>query len=162
MWEERTMAKELHKLLLIALLAVSCANKAAQTPASAPARTVIRCDACEISVELAATAELRRKGYMRREKPGEREGMLFVFRDETLREFWNHDVFFPIDIAFLDARGQVVYLDTMAPMDDRSVGSRRPARYVLEMRAGAFKNCGITLGGFIKIPPSVAEMDVEP
>jgi len=115
-----------------------------------------------INVEIAASAEARKRGFMRRAAPGKLEGMLFVFTDEAERRFWNHDVSFSVDIAFLDSSGRVVSTAKMEPLDDTIVSSRAPARFALEMRSGAFARLGISRDSFVKIPREIAEIEVEP
>jgi len=138
---------------------VLCSGCVPDRPAANPAlpTVVVRAGEREITAEVARTEDERRMGYMRREAPGETEGMLFVFRDEAIRAFWNHDVRFSVDIAFLDSEGRVVSVATMPPMDNRTVRSRSPARFALEMKAGAFDRYGIALGSLIKIPAEVTE-----
>jgi len=156
------MRKVLPTALLTTLELLLAAAVACQKPASAGAplkRTVVRVDSRAIAVEIAATDDERRKGYMRRDPPGESEGMLFVFPDEQVRSFWNHDVPFAIDIAFMDGEGRVVSVARMAPMDNRSTSSRRPAKYALEMRAGAFETCGLSLGSTVEIPGNLGLME---
>jgi len=111
-----------------------------------------------IVVEIADTPEKCKKGYMYRAPPGRLEGMLFVFEGEAERSFWNRNVTFSIDIAFLASNGRVVCVNRMKALDETSVFSGVPARYALEMRAGAFKRLGVSAGTFVKLFPEIAEI----
>ena len=95
---------------------------------------------------------------MHRTPPGRLEGMLFVFEDEAERSFWNRNVTFSIDIAFLASDGRVVCVNRMKALDETSVLSGAPARYVLEMRAGAFNRLGVSAGTLVKLSPEIAEI----
>jgi uncharacterized membrane protein (UPF0127 family) len=78
-------------------------------------------------------------------------GMLFVFDDEVPRSFWMKDCYVPIDIAFLDAAGRILNLETM-PIEPnpaspaRVFNSAGPAKYVLEAAGGTWRRIGATSG----------------
>ena len=92
-------------------------------------------------VELAATWWARLRGYIGRHRPKTGDGLLLVPCD-GIHTFW---MSFPIDVLFLDEKGQVL----------ASAGSLRPwrwglrvrgARYVLEVPAGTIEASGTQVG----------------
>ena len=62
------------------------------------------------SLEVAADDASRARGYMGRETVGPREGMIFVFDDESLHSFWMKDCKTSLDMIWLDAQGHVVWI----------------------------------------------------
>lgn len=82
-------------------------------------------------------------------------GMLFVFPDERPLGFWMANTIIPLDIAYMDALGQIVKIHTMAPMETRTYPSIAPAQYALEVRAGLFAELGVHPGHVAEIPDSI-------
>ena len=75
---------------------------------------------------------------MFREELPEDRGMLFVFPDERVLEFWMRNTEIPLSIAFADASGRIVRIADMEPLSDAPVSSGAPARYALEVNRGWF------------------------
>lgn len=77
-------------------------------------------------------------------------GMLFIFPDSALRAFCMRGCYIPLDIAFLDDRLRVVHTATMAVEPDRAgrvvYASQLPAKYALEVPAGALSAAGVAPG----------------
>jgi uncharacterized membrane protein (UPF0127 family) len=70
------------------------------------------------------------------------EGMIFIFSDESPRQFWMANVNFPLDILFFDRTGALVKTHTMAAEPHvpesllRRYPSVIPAQFAVEVRAG--------------------------
>ena len=93
------------------------------------------------SLEVAADDASRARGYMGRETVGPREGMIFVFDDESLHAFWMKDCKTSLDMIWLDTQGHVVWIamnrkPCPATGDCPSIAPPTPARYVIEFAAG--------------------------
>lgn len=88
---------------------------------------------------------------------GKHPGMLFVFKSErpVTNGFWMRRVPVPLDIAFVDSDRTIVTIKTMAPFDDRSTYSDSPYRFAFEVRAGLFKDLGVTEGDTLDFPDTV-------
>ena len=90
------------------------------------------------------------KGLSEREKMADNEGMLFVFTKSAVQRFWMKDMFFPIDIIWLDENLTVLGVSENAEPKSYALGltfsSIIPARYVLEINAGQAKNLGVKKG----------------
>ena len=105
-------------------------------------------------VSIARTVEDRGRGLMFRTDLASREGMLFVFDDDEHRAFWMKNTPLPLSIAFLSADGKILQIESLVPFSEMRVRSRQPARYALELNAGAFKEVGAEVGDVIRFPRS--------
>ena len=88
---------------------------------------------------------------------GTQRGMIFVFDYEHELTFWMKDTIIPLDIAYLDSKGKVVGMHTMAPLDIRpgQYPSGKPAKFAIEVNAGVFATIGLRVGDTIEIPASL-------
>jgi len=86
---------------------------------------------------------------MFRKNLGEKEGMLFVFKNEGFHSFWLKNTLIPLDIVFLDKNKKVVNITENAqpcPSDKcPSYRNQNPAKYVLEIRGGLADKIGLTI-----------------
>ena len=105
-----------------------------------------------IRVELACTRAEQMQGLMFRESLPENEGMLFIFSQEQTLAFWMKNTLIPLDIAYLDSRGEIVDIQSMEPRSLQTHPSKRPAQYALEMNAGWFAKHDVTPGTLVNIP----------
>ena len=104
-------------------------------------------------LEVAKTSEQQAIGLMKRDSMPENHGMIFVFEDEHMLEFWMKDTRIPLDIIYTDGTGKVVWVQTMQPYDLSTVSSQVPAQYAIELNAGMGKKLGIKIGDVLDIPP---------
>lgn len=113
-----------------------------------------------VDAEVAETIAQRQRGLMERESMPESNGMLFRFESEQSANnaFWMYRTLIPLDIAFIDANGQIVAINTMPPCES-SEPSRCPsypagAAYysALEVNGGYFAERGIKVGDCVSIP----------
>ena len=105
-------------------------------------------------LEVAKTSDQQAIGLMKRDSMPENRGMIFVFQDEHMLEFWMKDTRIPLDIMYLDGNGKVVSVSTMRPYDLSTVSSEVPAQYAIELNAGMVKRLGIKTGDVLDIPAS--------
>ena len=107
-----------------------------------------------VRVEVASTPEQRARGLMERDRLAADAGMLFRFDPPAPAEqgFYMYRTRIPLDIAFLDADGRILDIQTMTPCDSRvAVLCRvyRPGQgyhQALEVNAGYFQRHGIRPG----------------
>ncbi len=100
-----------------------------------------------LRVEIAATPLARSCGLSLRESLPADHGMLFIDRDERVREFWMKNTTIPLDIAYMDSGGRILELHQMDPVEpERRYSSGIPARYALETHQGWFQSKGIQIG----------------
>lgn len=101
-----------------------------------------------LRLEYATTPEAREQGLGGRTEIPENYGMLFVFSKDDKYGFWMKDMLVPIDIFWLDDKGQVVYIaQNVATSTYPNVFyPTEPARYVLETFAGFAHEHSIATG----------------
>ena len=92
----------------------------------------------DIDCEVADTDASRMRGLMHREELPQGKGMLFVFPWPDQQSFWMRDTHIPLDVAFADARGKILNIETGTPLSERKMLSQGPAMYVLEVPQGWF------------------------
>jgi uncharacterized membrane protein (UPF0127 family) len=103
-----------------------------------------------ITVEIARQPADRTRGLMFRESLPPDHGMLFVFPQEAVQQFWMRNTTIPLSIAYADAHGRIVRIADLEPLEERPVTSLGPARYALEMNRGWFAAHGVVAGDAIK------------
>ena len=101
-----------------------------------------------LRIEYATTASAREKGLSGRDSIPSDYGMLFVFQRDDKYGFWMKDTLVPLDIFWLDNKGQVVHIEqNVATSTYTNVFyPTTPARYVLETVAGFASEHDIKIG----------------
>ncbi len=142
-------------LLGASLLGASCGRKA---PAN-PHQVTIRGKTW--NVELALTGEQRTMGLAWRKHLPEDAGMLFVFQDARVHEFWMKDCLISLDIAFIGPDRKVAKVYTMykqpgVPNDKLKLySSEVPVQYALEVPQGALGRAGVKPGDEVTFSPQI-------
>lgn len=108
-------------------------------------------------VEVADSEAERSQGLMYRESLASGRGMLFVYPRAEPRSFWMENTRIPLSIAFLDARGCVVSMADMRPLDRSHTRSGFPARWALEVNRGWFEAHGVKVGDCVNGLPEGTE-----
>ena len=91
----------------------------------------------KIDIEIADDDAKRERGLMFRRQMELNHGMLFIFEDEDIRSFWMKNTYLPLDILYLNARKKIVRIhENVATLNERSIPSDFPAKYVVEVIAG--------------------------
>ena len=146
-------------ILLLALAA--CADREAP-PTSAPtAAELVGLDVggVPVRVRLAATSAQRARGLAGVASLAPDEGMLFLYPDARPRQFWTQGCLIALDVAFLDAAGTVLHVDTLQPpgRGGEMPRSRRsaPSTDVLEVPAGFFAPHDLGAGPQVTLPERV-------
>ncbi len=112
------------------------------------------------NLELALDEETRIQGLSDRAEIARDGGMLFVFSDEQRRAFLMRRCLVPIDLAYLDAQGEVVWMHAMqiepnpnAPDNQLKLyNSHHPAQFAIEVRDGTLRRLGLRQGDRIDLP----------
>jgi len=64
-------------------------------------------------------------------------GMLFVWKDRQIRNFWMKNTHFNLDLFFLNNHGEIIEIYKNAKaFDETNIKSKEKVKYVLEMNAG--------------------------
>lgn len=150
-------------LALAVTLAAGCGDDAADEPIPeiptvewerGEALVLSQNDTIPLDVEIAETNEQRSYGLMHRDSLAQNAGMIFLYDSPQPAEgsFWMFNTRIPLDIAFLDAEGNIVSIRQMEPCTSpypqwcRSYESGVPFESALEMNAGWFAQNGVEVG----------------
>lgn len=106
-----------------------------------------------LRLEYATTTEAREQGLGGRTEIPENYGILFVFPKDDKYGFWMKDMLVPIDIFWLDNKGQVVFIahDIATSTYPNVFYPTEPARYVLETVAGFAREHSIATGTQLRL-----------
>ena len=91
----------------------------------------------ELSLDLADNVQKRSYGLMNREEMRPNSGMLFIWKDSQIRNFWMKNTHFNLDLFFLNNHGEIIEIYKNAKaFDETNIKSKEKVKYVLEMNAG--------------------------
>lgn len=132
-------------LLIIAggaLFVYKTSAPAAEPPANAEFGGV------SLRIEYATTTAARERGLGGRTSVPDDYGMLFVFPNDGFYGFWMKDTLVPLDIFWLDSKGQIVSIaqDVATSSYPNVFYPTAPARYVLETAAGFARAHAVATG----------------
>lgn len=111
-----------------------------------------------ITAEIAETPAQHSQGLMYRTQLNSNEGMLFVFKDEQIREFWMKNTLINLDIGYFNKDMVLVDIQHMKAVtsvlqkDIPTYPSKLPAQYALEVPENWFKKNNLTEGSRLQIP----------
>lgn len=144
--------KQAKKITIILLIITSIFHiKTAYTETISRNKLPVMIKENEIFVEVADSEEERKRGLMWRKKLNNNAGMLFVFKDSSIRYFWMKNTFIRLDMAFVDTNMVIRTIRTTAKTNDSTIiySSFVPVQYVLEVNAGWFEQHNIEPGDTI-------------
>jgi uncharacterized membrane protein (UPF0127 family) len=146
--------------LLMVILLTGCSSSNS-SPLGLP-MTDMQIGSKNYHLEIAGNDTSREHGLMERDDLPVDHGMIFVFPQASVQNFWMHHTRFPLDIIYADNQAKVLSVDSMKPFDEitphRSAG---PAKYAIELNVGQVDSCGIKVGDQLQIPPAVINAKVE-
>lgn len=108
----------------------------------------------KINVEVADTKEKQIEGLMYREKLDENSGMLFVYNDSKVRNFWMANMQFPLDMLFINESNAVIKIEDAGLCENKICNvysSDIPAMYVLEVNTNFTEENNIKTGDLVSI-----------
>lgn len=106
----------------------------------------------KLEVELAANPTQQAYGLMNRTKLPINSGMLFVFDQERILQFWMKNTLIDLDIAYIDRNKKIIDIQQMKAVtsiletNPPTYPSKSPAQFALEMNSGWFKKNKIKEG----------------
>lgn len=139
-------------LLAAALSATSCKSEPPAPPQAEPGVVRMPIGSETFTLEVADTPAKQQLGLMHRKSLPRDRGMLFVFEDERERSFWMKNTHIPLEIIYADARGKVVSVKQMKPLDETSTPSDGPAKYAVELNQGTAQRLNVRPGDVLAIP----------
>lgn len=76
------------------------------------------------------------------------DGMLFIFKEETVPSFWMKEMNFPIDIIWISADKEIIEVteNILPETYPRTFSPKEPVKYVLEVKANWVKKKNIKIG----------------
>lgn len=94
----------------------------------------------EFPVEVVVTPDALRRGLSGRPSLPRGSGMLFVFGYGGSKSMWMKDMYFPLDIVWLDELFRIVHISydnpPCGPNECVTIPSYVPAAYAIELNAG--------------------------
>lgn len=101
----------------------------------------------QLDIEIADIESERTIGLMHRWSMPDTQGMLFIFEEEEQRSFWMHNTLMGLDIIYIKADGTIESIAKYCvPKSDKSIPSKGPAKYVLEVQEGFSDIFGLVVG----------------
>jgi uncharacterized membrane protein (UPF0127 family) len=114
-----------------------------------------------LTIELAKTPSAREEGLSGRSGVPDNYGMLFIFPYPERLSFWMKGMLVPLDIFWLDSKGQVLFLAASVATSSYPavLYPDVKAQYVLETQAGFGEAHGVAIGTVFELKniPSVSE-----
>lgn len=105
----------------------------------------------KIDIEIADIESERTIGLMHRWSMPDTQGMLFIFEEEEPRSFWMHNTLMGLDILYIKQDGTIESIAKYCvPKSDKSIPSKGPALYVLELTEGFCDIHGVEVGDKIE------------
>ncbi|UZO80835.1 DUF192 domain-containing protein [Aquimarina sp. ERC-38] len=90
-----------------------------------------------LDIELAEDEYEQQTGLMHRTSIKNNQGMLFIFDNNEVRSFYMKNTLIPLDIIFVNDQNYIVsFQKNTQPLNEQSLPSEVPAKYVLEINTG--------------------------
>lgn len=121
-----------------------------------PLQTTVTVRNTTFIVDVAITAKEKEVGLGFRNSLAQNHGMLFVYTNKERYPFWMRNMWFPIDMLWIDDR-TIVDISKNVPTSDKPVNQLPiyhptvPVDKVLELPAGTVDRVGIVIGDKITI-----------
>ena len=132
-------------------LSLGTVMEAYACPLSLPS-TEVKVKASHLKLEIAATPEARKCGLSNRHNLPDDKGMLFVVPKPKMLSFWMANTQLQLSIAFLDAEGRVLSIQSMKPgQTQERYLSPEPARFAIEVNKGWFSRHQVEVGDTIEL-----------
>ncbi|MFW6365906.1 MAG: DUF192 domain-containing protein [Spirochaetota bacterium] len=105
-----------------------------------------------VIAEIASTQKEHTYGLMYRTELPENNGMLFVYNNDQILNFWMKNVSIPLSIAYIDKNGIIRDIHQMEP-NNATITYRSivPVRYALEVNQGFFEKHNIEIGDTVEL-----------
>jgi uncharacterized membrane protein (UPF0127 family) len=105
----------------------------------------------KLDIEIADDEYSTQTGLMYRKSMKQDQGMLFIFPESDYRSFYMKNTEISLDIIYISDDKQIVSIQKNAkPMDETSLPSEAPAKYVLEVNAGLSDTWNLEKGDTIE------------
>jgi len=142
--------------LLLSAALVGCQQQQA-APASTLSKTTMKLGNKTFTLEVAATEEDRERGLMRRDSMPADHGMIFVFGEPIVLQFYMKNTRIPLDIVFVGPDQKVVSIKQMKPYDLSTTSSDYKAKWAIELNKDAASDAGLKVGDQLDVPQAARE-----
>ena len=84
----------------------------------------------ELSLDIADNEQKRSYGLMNREDMKSNSGMLFIWKDRQIRNFWMKNTHFNLDLFFLNNQGEIIEIYKNAKaFDETNIKSQNESKF---------------------------------
>ena len=104
-----------------------------------------------VKAEIASTFDERKNGFMFRQEIPDGTGMLFIFEEEQILDFWMKNTPHPLSIAYIDKNGKIRDILDMTPYSLANVTSSTEVLYALEVPQGWYGKVNVKVGDKLKL-----------
>ena len=93
----------------------------------------------ELSLDIADNELKRSYGLMNRRDIKPNSGMLFIWKDSQIRNFWMKNTHFNLDLFFLNKQGEIIEIFKNAKaFDETNIKSQNKVNFVVELKSGEY------------------------
>ena len=94
-------------------------------------------NAQDLFLEIADNEQKRSYGLMNRKDINSNSGMLFIWENRQIRNFWMKNTYFNLDIFFLNNQGEIIEIYKNAKaFDETNIKSQNEVNFVVELKSG--------------------------
>ena len=105
------------------------------------------------AISVADEPQERARGLMFVKEMPAMSGMLFIYDNPQHATFWMRNTLIPLDMIFVDARGEVLNVHRNAvPLDETIIDGGQGVSAVLEINGGLAERLGIAVGDTLQHP----------
>jgi len=98
-------------------------------------------------IEIADNDFEQQTGLMYRKQMDTDKGMLFIFEEIKVRSFYMKNTYIALDIIYIDTDNTIINIaKNTEPLNETSLFSDAPTKYVLEINAGLSEKWGVKKG----------------
>ena len=93
----------------------------------------------KLSLDIADNKQKRTYGLMNRKDMKPNSGMLFIWKDSQIRNFWMKYTHFNLDLFFLNKQGEIIEIYKNAKAFDKTIiKSQNKVNFVVELKSGEY------------------------
>ena len=93
----------------------------------------------ELFLDIADNELKRSYGLMNRKDLKANSGMLFIWKDSQIRNFWMKNTHFNLDLFFLNKQGEIIEIFKNAKaFDETNIKSQNKVNFVVELKSGEY------------------------
>ena len=93
----------------------------------------------KLTLDIADNEQKRSYGLMNRKDIKPNSGMLFVWKDSQIRNFWMKNTSLNLDLFFLNKHGEIIEIHKNAKaFDETNIKSQNKVNFVIELKSGEY------------------------